>query len=143
MVTCLERNEARLALGGAAQRLFCDRIPFALSSISQIGERGSVSGKAELYYAPMGMFVRVWARGLEDGVYSLVLRAGEIRLYLPPLYARDGYAWTEALTGKISPSEMLHGSVDIMAYDSKQYTLVASGKVHSPLGADIELPCAL
>ena len=128
---------------GSAQALFCDRAPFAIANISHSDGDCSVSGRAELFYTPLGMFVRVWTCGLEDGVYSLTLNAGEICIYLPPLYARGGEAWSEALTGKISTSEMLHGSINIIEYDSDGSRPVASGKVRSPIMRELEILRAL
>ena len=142
MLTYQERG-ALAERCGSAQTLFCDRAPFAVANISHSDGACPINGRAELFYTPLGMFVRVLVRGLEDGVYSLTLSSGEICIYLPPLYARGGEAWSEALTGKISASEMLHGCINVIEYDSDGGRPVACGNVRSPIVREMELLRAL
>ena len=90
-----------------------DRTPIAFADICGEAGHGRVKGEATFYYTPLGMLVCASVSGLEQGkgVYSLSLinghEHGTSDCAIPPLYARGGYAWCSALTGKISPHELL------------------------------------
>ena len=132
------RREVGASLG--ADTLCRGRTPFATSEISAEVETENVEGIAEMYYTPLGMLVRVGVTGLEDGVFSLILgKEGELNVYLPPLYARDGEAWCTALTGKISPSQILGGEIRIVEYRGFERINVAKGSIRSPLTPQISL----
>ena len=116
------------------------RTPFASAYIYGETANGDINGYAELYYTPLGMLVKVGVSGLEDGVYSLSLgREGQIILFLPPLYAKNGSAWCTALTGKISASEILGTDINIIGYHEKERTDIAYGVIQSPLLKRFEL----
>lgn len=116
------------------------RTPFAASEIKAETEMQDIEGIAELYYTPLGMLVRVGVTGLEDGVFSLILgKEGELNVYLQPLYARDGEAWCTALTGKISPSQILGGEIRIVEYRGFERIDLAKGIIRSPLIPQISL----
>ena len=120
------------------------RTPFATVDIKGNGERGEIRGSADFYYTPLGMLVCASVKGLgkssgeRGGVYSLSfgdkgVDAG-ISCAIPPLYERGGYAWCSALTGKISPCEILGKRVTLV--DMRKETLgthLATGTVRSAI----------
>jgi hypothetical protein len=112
------------------------RRPFATARITSTEgtrKRGSVS----FYYTPLGMLVCVAVGGLEDerGVYTLSLATWEnggyreIPCNIPPLYARGGYAWCSALTGKLTPSEVRNKTVLLKRLDGHNSEIDAMGTV--------------
>ncbi|MBO5202989.1 MAG: hypothetical protein J6B72_00035 [Clostridia bacterium] len=115
------------------------RSPFAFADI--LGEDGhtDIKGRASFYYTPLGMLVCASVKGLDGKrrVYSLSLvsdnegtRDTAMQCAIPPLYERNGYAWCSALTGKISPCEIIGRRIAMreMGNDGKRGA-VASGVV--------------
>ncbi len=104
------------------------RTAFAYANIA--GENGIVEGTASFYYTPLGMLVYVCMCGLDEadgGVYSLEIRTkcgGCVTL--PPLYCKNGNAWSAALTGKIATCDILGGRV--IVGDS-----IAEGGIRPPI----------
>ena len=134
-----DKEEAK-KFGGAAE-LGRGRHPFACADISGDGECGSVRGKASFYYTPLGMLVCATVAGLgrDTGAYSLSVsedgeRSGRASMQcaIPPLYERGGHAWCSALTGKISPCELLGKCITLreMKYGGK----VATGRIRCARG---------
>ncbi len=134
-------KELMLKRAGALGR---GRTPFATVDIKGDGERGEIRGSADFYYTPLGMLVCASVGGLgkskeeRGGVYSLAFgeRPAEagISCAIPPLYERGGYAWCSALTGKISPCEILGKRVTLV--DMRKETLgahLATGTVRSAI----------
>jgi hypothetical protein len=92
------------------------RSPFAFADICGEDGHGTVKGRASFYYTPLGMLVCASVKGLDGkrSVYSLSLVSDKehvsnvsVQCAIPPLYERNGYAWCSALTGKISPCEII------------------------------------
>ena len=84
------------------------------------------------------MLVCVALSGLkkERGVYTLSLVSGKEnemhvdRCTIPPLYAREGYAWCSALTGKLLPSDV-RGKTVVIRESGSGSGRVAVGKITS------------
>ncbi|MBQ9085737.1 MAG: hypothetical protein IJY47_00960 [Clostridia bacterium] len=84
------------------------RMPLA---VVKLRGRGA-EGRMLVYATPMGMFVsvRIGGLGLAPGeVYRLgreIARHRELFPWFPPLYERDGEAFGQVMTQKITPGEL-------------------------------------
>jgi hypothetical protein len=134
-----DTSEAR-NFGGAAE-LGRGRHPFACADICGEGDSGSIHGKASFYYTPLGMLICATVGGLgrNRGIYSLsvteddgVWRKAPMQCAIPPLYERGGRAWCSALTGKISPCELIGKRITL--WETKHGGKVATGKIRCARG---------
>ncbi len=135
----IENDMARECILHSTRAVGRGRRPFARAELEGNGLDTDTSGSASFYYTPLGMLVCVAVKGLarERGVYTLAIaseedgRELETRCAIPPLYARGGYAWCSALTGKITPSDITDKLVVIKELDRENTKVLAMGTVKS------------
>ena len=134
----LENDMARECILHGVGAIGRGRRPFARAEIVGRTERGEAGGTASFYYTPLGMLVCVSIGGLEErGVYTMSLTDGdesdgvELKSAIPPLYARGGYAWCSAITGKILPGQIKNKIMVVRQLDSDEGDVIATGLVHT------------
>ncbi len=107
-----------------------DRSAFAYSELYLTEESNKHCGKAEFFSTPVGVVISLEVSGLPDNenknncgkykIYEMRISKDyfayrcEEKRSIPPIFSKDGFAWSTYLSDKITPREIIGKEISLM-----------------------------